>query len=139
MTSVFSRIIDGELPGEFVWRDEHAVAFLSIGPVADGHTLVVPRAEVTDWLQVEPTLWHHLNDLAQRIGRGVQRAFDAPRVGLMIEGFEVPHVHLHVVPIAGPRAMEARNIRDDVSPEELARHGQAIRDALAALGEDHGC
>jgi histidine triad (HIT) family protein len=137
--SVFSRIIDGELPGEFVWRDDDVVAFLSIGPVADGHTLVVPRVEVPHWLDVEPALWHHLTEVSQRIGRGIERAFDAPRVGVMVEGFEVPHVHLHLVPLDGPRAMEARNIRDDVTPEELAAHGSAIRDALAELGEAHGC
>ena len=139
MASIFSRIIDGELPGEFVWRDEHAVAFLSIGPVADGHTLVVPRTEVGHWLDVDATLWAHLGDVAQRIGRGVQQAFGPPRVGLMVEGFEVEHLHLHVVPLEGPRAMESRNIRHDVPAEELAAHGAAIRTALEALGEDHGC
>lgn len=139
MTSVFSRIIEGELPGEFVWRDDHAVAFLSIGPVADGHTLVVPRTEVAHWVDLDPDLWHHLTAISQRIGRGIERAFDAPKVGVMVEGFEVPHVHLHLVPLERPRAMEARNIRDDVAPDELAAHGRSIRDALTALGEDHGC
>lgn len=139
MSSVFSRIIEGELPGEFVWRDERCVAFLSIGPVADGHTLVVPREEVAHWLDLDPELWHHLGDVARTLGRAVQHVSGAPRVGLMIEGFEVQHVHLHVVPLDGPRAMEARNIRDDVTPEELATHGAAIRAALEELGEDHGC
>lgn len=139
MASVFSRIIEGELPGEFVWRDDRCVAFLSIGPVAEGHTLVVPREEVTHWLDLDTELWHHLGDVAQRVGRAVQQASGAPRIGLMIEGFEVPHVHLHVVPLDGPRAMEARNIRDDVPAEELAASGAAIREALEDLGEDHGC
>ena len=139
MPSVFSRIIDGDLPGQFVWRDEHAVAFLSIGPVAAGHTLVVPRAEVAHWVDADPQLWQHLNAIAQRIGLAIERAFDAPRIGVMVEGFEVPHLHLHLVPLDGPRAMEARNIRDDVPAEELAANAQAIREALEALGEDHGC
>lgn len=139
MPSVFSRIIAGELPGQFVWRDEHAVAFLSIGPVASGHTLVVPRAEVAHWIDADPALWQHLTAIAQRIGRGIERAFDAPRIGVMVEGFEVPHLHLHLVPLDGPRAMEARNIREDVPSDELAADAAAIRAALEALGEDHGC
>jgi histidine triad (HIT) family protein len=98
MPSVFSRIIAGELPGRFVWRDDHVVAFLSIEPVAPGHVLVVPVAEVDHWIDLEPPLWTRVAAVSHVIGQALDTAFDAPRVGQMIAGFEVPHVHVHVFP-----------------------------------------
>lgn len=99
MATLFTRIIDGELPGTFVWRDAQAVAFCSISPVRPGHTLVVPRAEVDHWIDLEPALAEHLMQVAQTIGRAQQRAFAPTKVGLLIAGLEVPHTHLHVIPI----------------------------------------
>lgn len=139
MSSVFTRIIEGEFPGTFVWRDEHAVAFLSINPVADGHTLVVPRVEVDHWIDLDPQVWNHCCDVARRVGRGIHAAFDPPRVGVVVEGFEVPHVHLHVAPIAPRRKLDFAHAASDVDPDELARVGTALRDALSGLGETHGC
>lgn len=139
MTTIFTRIIDGELPGEFVWRDDRAVAFLSINPIADGHALVVPRIEVDHWLDLDPATWLHCNDVAQRVGRGIQQAFDPPRVGTMVAGFEVPHVHLHVLQIHTVHDLDFDNAADHVDPDDLARHGAAIRSALDQLGEPHGC
>ena len=101
VATVFTRIIDGELPGIFVWHDPECVAFLSINPIQPGHTLVVPRAEVDHWLDLDPALAARLMTVSQVIGKGVERAFSPPRVGLLIAGFEVPHTHLHVLPIHG--------------------------------------
>ena len=98
MPTIFTRIISGELPGRFVWRDDVCVAFLSINPLRPGHTLVVTRAEVDHWLDLEPEVNAHLTGVAREIGRAQQRAFHPERVGLMIAGLEVPHVHLHLVP-----------------------------------------
>ena len=99
MPSLFTRIIDGELPGRFVWRDDRCVAFLSIAPLRTGHTLVVPIAEVDHWIDLDPDLAAHLMVVAQAIGRAQLAAFTPARVGLIIAGMEVPHTHLHVVPI----------------------------------------
>ncbi|TNY07078.1 HIT family protein, partial [Escherichia coli] len=85
---MFSRIIAGELPARFVWQDEHCVAFLSAGPLATGHTLVVPREEVDQWVDVDPDLVAHLTRVAQAIGRVQVRAFRASRAGLMVAGYE---------------------------------------------------
>jgi histidine triad (HIT) family protein len=68
MTTIFSRIINGELPGRFVWKDDQAVAFLSIAPMMHGHSLVVPRAEIDHWIDMEPALTAHLFQVAQQIG-----------------------------------------------------------------------
>ena len=101
MTTLFSRIIAGELPGQFVWTDDICVAFLSINPLSEGHTLVVPRDEVDDWLSVPDELRQHLFGVAASVGGAIRAAFGAPRVGLIIAGFEVPHLHIHVFGASG--------------------------------------
>ncbi|MCZ7529506.1 MAG: HIT family protein [Acidimicrobiia bacterium] len=132
MASVFTKIIDGELPGRFVWKDEHCVAFLSIAPLQPGHTLVVPREEIDHWIDLPPELAAHLMVVAREIGAAQQRAFSPARVGLMIAGMEVPHTHLHVVPINAEADM--RFDRADTSPPE-AMMEDASRRITEALGD----
>ena len=84
MTTLFSRILAGELPGRFVWRDSEAAAFLTVSPLTPGHTLVVPRQEVDRWTDTDDDLLAHCGTVAKAIGRGVQRAWNAPRAGLVI-------------------------------------------------------
>jgi diadenosine tetraphosphate (Ap4A) HIT family hydrolase len=98
MATVFTRIINGELPGRFVYTDDLVVAFLSIMPLTEGHTLVVPRQEVDQWTDADESLLHHCMDVARRIGNAAKQAFGAPRAGLVIAGLEVPHLHVHVFP-----------------------------------------
>ena len=98
MPTVFTRIINGELPASFVYTDDLVVAFLSIAPLTTGHTLVVPREEVDQWTDAGPPLLHHCMDVARRIGNAAKQAFGAPRAGLVIAGLEVPHLHVHVFP-----------------------------------------
>jgi diadenosine tetraphosphate (Ap4A) HIT family hydrolase len=98
MPTLFTRIINGELPGRFVYTDDRVVAFLSIAPLTAGHTLVVPRQEIDQWTDADESLLHHCMDVARRIGEAAKAAFGAPRAGLVIAGFEVPHMHVHVFP-----------------------------------------
>ena len=135
MASVFTRIIAGELPARFVLRDDRCVAFLTIAPLAPGHVLVVPRAEVDHWLDLEPALAQHLMAVSQRLGQALQRAFQPVKVGLMIAGLEVPHVHLHLVPIKTLGDLNFANA--DAHPDAAAqdRAAAAIRRALRELGE----
>lgn len=133
MGSVFTRIIDGELPAHMVWRDERCVAFLSINPLRHGHALVVPIAEVDHWTDLDPDLAAHLMVVAQRIGVAQQQAFAPLRVGLMVAGLEVPHVHLHVVPIWGVADLDFANAELSPDPAALA---SAADDLRAALGDD---
>lgn len=134
MPTVFSRIIDGEIPGTFVWRDDVCVAFLSINPVSPGHTLVVPRAEVDEWTDLEPALAAHLMTVAQTIGKAVKAAFSPIRVGLLIAGLEVPHTHLHVMPIHSGEADLHLDHAGTATPEELEANAEKIRAALTDLG-----
>jgi histidine triad (HIT) family protein len=134
MASVFSRIIAGELPARFVWKDHQCVAFLSIHPLRPGHTLVVPREEIDHWLDLPPPLLTHLTLVAQKIGRGLQLAFRPTKVGLMLAGLEVPHVHFHVVPIDTVHDLDFARQNLHPRPEELDASAQAIRTALRSLG-----
>ncbi|MDF3283665.1 MULTISPECIES: HIT family protein [Gordonia] len=134
MSSVFTKIINGELPGRFVWQDGQAVAFLTIEPVTPGHLLVVPRKEVDHWEQMDTASFTHLTDVAQKVGRAVKEAFDAPRMGLLIAGLEVPHVHIHVFPALSMETFDLSNARKDITPAELDADAEKIRDALRSTG-----
>jgi histidine triad (HIT) family protein len=119
MATIFTKIIDGDLPGRFVWRDDVCVAFLSINPLQPGHTLVVPIAEVDHWIDLEPRVMQHLTTVAHTIGRAQQEIWQPTRIGLMIAGLEVPHVHLHVVPINGVHDLDFARADKDPDPDEL--------------------
>ncbi|MBC8090589.1 MAG: HIT family protein [Pseudonocardia sp.] len=134
MPTVFTKIIEGELPGRFVWSDERSVGFLSINPLAPGHTLVVPRAEVDHWIDAEPDLLAHLTGVAHVIGEAVQAVFAPPRVGLLVAGFEVPHLHLHVFPAADMAAFDFANAAPTVDAAEQDGYRDAIRAALRTAG-----
>jgi histidine triad (HIT) family protein len=134
MASVFSMIINGELPGRFVYSDDDVVAFLTIEPMTQGHTLVVPRAEVDEWQNVDPALFGKVMDVAQRIGRAVCAAFGADRAGLIIAGLEVPHLHVHVFPARNLSDFGFAHVDRNPSPESLDEAQAKIKAALAELG-----
>ena len=133
MATLFTRIIDGEIPGRFVHSDDRCVAFLTIAPIRPGHTLVVPRTEVDHWLDLEPELAGHLFKVAQRIGRAQAQAFGPERVGLMSAGMEVPHTHLHVIPIRTEADLDFANADHGASAESLDAAADALRGALDPL------
>jgi len=136
MPTIFSRIIAGELPARFVWKDDRCVAFLSNRPLRPGHTLVVPRLEIDHWLDADPDLLASLSLTAQVIGKAQMAAFDATRIGVLIAGLEVPHLHIHVVPIRGLHDLDFGN--QDPNPDEgmMDRAAQAIRDQLRKQGHE---
>jgi histidine triad (HIT) family protein len=136
MATVFTRIIDGDLPGTFVWRDDDCVGFLSINPVQPGHTLVVPREPVDHWIDLDTPLACHLMAVAQTIARAVDRVYEPLKVGLLIAGLEVPHTHLHVIPIMHGEADLHLDRAEVAAPEELQRQAERIRAALRELGAD---
>lgn len=136
MASVFSMIINGDLPGRFVWRDDTAVVFMTIAPVAPGHVLVVPREEIDHWEQIDPTVWAHITDVAQNVGQAVKVAFEAPRVGMLIAGLEVPHLHVHVFPAASLETFDLSKADNDPDPQDLDEAATKIRAALRTLGHD---
>lgn len=137
MASVFTRIIQGELPARFVWRDERCVAFLSIAPLRPGHVLVVPVTEVAHWIDLEADLLGHLIQVSRTIGAALQRGFRPEKVGLMLAGLEIDHVHIHLVPISSERDLDFARADHDPDPAALDDAAASIRDALRAGGAEH--
>jgi diadenosine tetraphosphate (Ap4A) HIT family hydrolase len=131
--TVFSRIISGELPGHFVHRDERCAAFLSIAPLQPGHTLVVPVDEVDDWTDADPDLLAHLIAVARTVGRAQHRVYRPVKVGMMIAGLEVPHLHLHIVPIATVTDLDFSNADSSVTSQALEVEAEKLRAAMADL------
>jgi histidine triad (HIT) family protein len=132
--TTFSRIIAGELPARFVWKDASCVAFLSIRPLRPGHTLVVPRVETDHWLDLDAGLLAHLAETAQVIGKAQMAGFKPARIGLMLAGLEVPHCHFHVVPIRGVHDLDFGNQDPNPDPAAMDEAAQTIRHALRKLG-----
>jgi len=134
MPSIFTKIIRGELPGRFVWRDPRAVAFLTIEPLRPGHALVVPIQEVDHWIDLEPELAAHLFLVAQKIGKAQARAFRPRRVGLALVGIEVPHVHLHTVPLDAISDLDFARADRNARPADLDAAAAKLRAEMRALG-----
>jgi diadenosine tetraphosphate (Ap4A) HIT family hydrolase len=133
MSTVFTKIINGELPGRFVYEDDEVVAFLTIEPMTQGHTLVVPRAEIDQWQDVDTAVFGRVMAVAQLIGKAVCRAFDAQRSGVIIAGLEVPHLHVHVFPTRSLSDFGFANVDRNPSPQSLDEAQAKIKKALAEL------
>ena len=123
MPTIFTRIIDGEIPGTFVWRDDRCVVFLSINPLARGHALVVPIAELDHWVDGDRALVAHLFEVARVIGVAQQAAFSPTRIGLIVAGYEVPHMHVHVIPTDSMAQLSFANAASSVDRLEACEDG----------------
>lgn len=126
MASIFTRIINGDIPGRFLWRDEVAVAILDVRPIAPGHALVLPIEEVDHWTDLDAGVAAHLMTVAHAVGSAQRAVFNPPRIGLMVVGFEVHHVHLHVFPAQGAHSFDFGLA--DHNPDQ-----RALDDAAAKL------
>ncbi len=134
MSTVFTKIIDGEFPGTFVWRDDRCVAFMSINPMAPGHVLVVPIEEIDHWVDAPPELAAHLFSVTHTIGVALREAFACERVGVIVAGYEVPHMHVHVIPTSSMEELSFANAATSVDRADLAAWADAIRRELRAAG-----
>ncbi|MCV7128926.1 MULTISPECIES: HIT family protein [Mycolicibacterium] len=133
MATVFTRIINRELPGRFVYEDDDVVAFLTIEPMTQGHTLVVPREEIDNWQDIDPAEFARVMEVSQLIGKAVCKAFDTERSGVIIAGLEVPHLHVHVFPARNLSDFGFANVDRNPSPESLDEAQARIKAALAEL------
>jgi histidine triad (HIT) family protein len=134
VATVFSRIIAGELPGTFVWRDDRCAVLMSINPIAAGHALVVPIDEIDHWLDAPADLTAHLFEVSRIIGLAQQEAFDCRRVGVIVAGYEVPHLHVHVIPTDSMADVAFANAAPWVDPADLEAAAARIRAQLRAMG-----
>lgn len=134
MSSIFTKIIAGEIPGRFVWQDESCVAFMDITPASEGHLLVVPRQEIDHWVDLPEDLAAHLFRVAHIIAGALNAAFPKDRVALMIAGFDVPHTHIHLFPANSMAEYDPANANRNASAEELAAAAEKIREQLRRCG-----
>jgi histidine triad (HIT) family protein len=134
VASIFTRIIEGELPARFVWKDDVCVAFLSNRPLRPGHALVVPRQEIDHWLDLDAHVLAKLTETAQSIGKAQMAGFKPARIGLMLAGLEVPHCHFHVVPIRGLHDLDFGNQDPNPDPSMMDEAAETIRRELRRLG-----
>lgn len=98
MASVFTKIINGELPSYKIHEDDKTISILTIDPISLGHTLVIPKLEVNHWFDVPADIFTQVALNSQKIAKAIQLATGCPRVGTIVAGFEVPHYHLHLIP-----------------------------------------
>jgi histidine triad (HIT) family protein len=134
--TLFTRIIQGDLPGRFLWRDDRVVAFLTVAPLAPGHALVVPVEEIEHWIYLPEDLHARLWHVAQAIGRALDDVFHPVKVGVLVIGEEVPHAHVHLVPFRTLREMDIANADPSPDPAALDDAMERIRTRLRELG--HG-
>lgn len=130
MATIFTKIINGDIPGTFVYQDDVCVAFLDVSPMTEGHTMVVPREEISHWIDADQDLLDHLMAVSRKVGRAQQEAFDCERIGVMIQGYEVPHLHIHVWPTNKIADFDISDRAEMQTSEQLARPAEKIRQAL---------
>jgi histidine triad (HIT) family protein len=119
MATIFTQIIRGDIPSYKIAEDERFFSFLDINPIAEGHTLVVPKKEVDYFFDLSPQELHRMMDFAQKVAAGIDEALEPLRTGIIVQGLEVPHAHLHLVPlytISQPMAL-SHNV--EVSEERM--------------------
>ncbi len=136
MATIFTKIINGDIPGRFVWADDVCIAMLDVRPLHHGHVLVIPRVEIDHWIDLPSETAAHLMTVAHTVGKAQKEVVGAARIGLMIAGFEVPHTHVHVVPIDGMGDLDFRNAETSPRADRLNAVANELRAALRDAG--HG-
>jgi histidine triad (HIT) family protein len=127
MASLFSRIIARELPAEIIAEDEHYIAFLDIMPLVKGHVLVVPKREVSYIFDLEPSELSSLHLFAQHVAKAMDKTLTCTRIGMAVIGLEVPHVHIHLVPLRTVDDINFTRPKLKLTQEELADTANLIR------------
>jgi histidine triad (HIT) family protein len=131
MATIFSRIINGEIPAYKVAENEDYLAFLDINPLQRGHTLVIPKSEVDYIFDLNPKLQGGLWVFASEVAKGIQRVVPCLRIGVTVIGLEVPHAHIHLIPLTGMHDMDFRKPKLKLSAEEFVMLASEISDAIS--------
>lgn len=130
MATIFSRIIAGEIPSYRIAEDDRFYAFLDIKPMQPGHTLVVTKQETDYLFDLDDALLADMMLFAKRVARAIEKAMACRRVGVMVIGLEVPHAHIHLIPIQQEGDMSLARKRAELSSEELEQIAEKIRSAF---------
>jgi histidine triad (HIT) family protein len=128
MATLFTKIIKGEIPAHKILEDERFLAFLDIRPINPGHTLVIPKQEVDYIFDLKPQLLGDIMQFSQKVARMLDSAIECKRVGVMVAGLEVPHAHIHLIPINKIGDLNFANAKE-ASPQELSVIAKKIKGA----------
>lgn len=129
MATVFSKIVAGEIPCYKIAENDKFLAFLDITPVAEGHTLVIPKVEVDYFFDMDNELLAEINLFAKEVATKIQRVVPCKKIGVSVVGLEVPHAHMHLIPINTIKDMSFTGERLKMSPEEFESLAKKIREA----------
>ena len=121
MATIFTKIAKGEIPSYKIFEDEHFYAFLDISPMAKGHTLVIPKKEIDYLFDIDDAMLKEMIVLSKKIAKAIEKAIECNRVGVMVIGLEVPHAHIHLIPIQNEGDMNLSNKRVELSKEEFEK------------------
>jgi histidine triad (HIT) family protein len=130
MATIFTRIINGEIPSYKIAEDEKCYAFLDINPLREGHTLVVPKAEVDYIFDLDEDYLCHLFLFSKKISRAIREAVPCARIGVAVIGLEVPHAHIHLVPMDSMEDINFRNPKKKFTPEEFSKTAKSISEKV---------
>ncbi|MEY2793132.1 MAG: hypothetical protein RJA76_1124 [Bacteroidota bacterium] len=126
MSSIFTKIVNGEIPCHKIAEDDRFLAFLDVMPLVEGHTLVIPKQEVDYIFDLDPNLLGDLMKFAQKIAPAIKKAIPCKRLGITVIGLEVPHAHVHLVPMNRMADMNFSNQKLKPSQDELAKTAEKI-------------
>lgn len=130
MASIFTKIVNGEIPSYKVAESEYCYAFLDINPLTKGHTLVIPKKEVDYIFDVEDELYVELMKFAKRVGLAIEKVVPCERIGMTVIGLEVPHAHVHLIPIKAISDMNFAKPKEKLTQEEFEALAKSISEAF---------
>lgn len=130
MSSIFSKIINRELPGHIVAEDDNCIAFLDINPLAKGHTLCVPKKEVDNLFDLDDDMYNKLQLFTKKVAIGLDKVIDCERIGVTVIGLEVPHAHIHLIPINSIYDMDFKQEKLKLDDEEFKEIAEKIKKSV---------
>jgi len=131
MTSIFTKIINGDIPCYKVAEDENFLAFLDINPLQKGHTLVVPKVEVDKYFDLEDETIAAMSVFTKKVAQSIKQVFPCDRVGVAVIGLEVPHAHIHLIPISKMSDMDFRNPKLQLNKEEMLKISTELQQQIS--------
>lgn len=130
MASIFTKIINGEIPCYKIAETEHCIAFLDVNPLVKGHTLVIPKKEIDYYFDLSDNVLLEVNTLAKQVAKAIEKVIPCKRIGVAVIGLEVPHAHMHLVPLNTIGDINFKSARVNLTPEEFAKIAESIRENL---------
>lgn len=126
MATIFTKIVNGVIPSYKIYEDEKFFAFLDISPLTKGHTLLIPKKEIDNLFDIDDALLAEMIVIAKKIAQAMEKAITCNRIGLMVIGLEVPHAHIHLIPVLNEGDMNLSNDRVSLSNEQFEKIAKSI-------------